>query len=115
MVGLFLDISTPSAQLATSGLPYFAAGFVCFIVNLTAIGYFQSIENVKAATVFALLRGFIFLIPVFLIMPQLFGVIGIWLAMPVSEFLTTVVIGLYYMAGKKYKIDTFLQPVVDKA
>jgi len=116
MVGLFLDVSTPAAQLAISGLPYFAAGFVCFIVNLTAIGYFQSIENVKAATVFALLRGFVFLIPVFLIMPQLFGVMGIWLAMPVSEILTTVVIGFYYTAGRrKYKTDTFSQPITDKA
>lgn len=102
LVGLFLDISVPAAQLAVCGLPYFAAGFVCFIVNLTAIGYFQSVEKVKAATVFSLLRGFVFLVPIFWVMPRLFGVVGIWLAMPVSETLTFLFIGGYYLA-KKFK------------
>lgn len=101
LVGLFLaDTSIPSAQLAISGLPYFASGFICFIINLTAIGYFQSIENVKAATIFSLLRSFVFLIPIFWIMPQLFGVIGIWLAMPVSETLITLLIGGYSLSQK---------------
>ena len=51
----------------------------------------------KAATVFALLRGFIFLIPAFIIMPGLLNVAGIWLAMPVSEGATALCIGGYYL------------------
>ena len=47
LVGLFLDTATTSAKLAIEEIPFFAAGFVCFIINLTAIGYFQSVENVK--------------------------------------------------------------------
>lgn len=74
-----------------------------FIVNLSAIGYFQSIENVKAATAFALLRGFVFLIPVFWIMPQLAGVTGIWLSMPVSELATMLLIGISFVWMKKHK------------
>lgn len=101
MVGLFLDVSVPAAQLAVGGLPYFATGFICFIVNLTAVGYFQSVENVKAATVFSMLRGGVFLIPSFLIMPRLLGTEGIWLAMPVSELFVTLSIGGYCLL-KKY-------------
>ena len=100
LVGLFINTSAPAAKLAIAGLPYFAVGFVFFIDNLTAIGYFQSVENVPAATVFALLRGFVFLIPVFLIMPQLFGEVGMWLAMPVSEALISLLIGGYYLMQK---------------
>ena len=100
LVGLFINNSSSAAQLAISGLPYFATGFICFIINLTAIGYFQSVENVKAATIFSLLRGFVFLIPVFLIMPQLLGVVGIWLAMPISEALISLLIGGYYLIQK---------------
>lgn len=101
LVGLFLDTSTTTAQLAIDGFPYFSAGFICFVINLTAIGYFQSVEKVREATVFALLRGGIFLIPSFIIMPQLFGISGIWLAMPVSEMLTALLIGGYYTGKKK--------------
>lgn len=100
LVGLFLDTSVLSARLAIRGLPYYATGFICFIINLTVIGYFQSVENVKAATIFSLLRGFVFLIPIFWIMPQIFGVVGIWLAMPISETLITLFIGGYFLVKK---------------
>ena len=78
-----------------SGFPYFAAGFVFFVVNVTAVGYFQSVERVRPATTFALLRGFLFLVPSFLLLPQLLGGRGIWLALSLSELATTVVIVLY--------------------
>ena len=69
LVGLFLDPATHAARIAIEGLPWFALGFICFIVNLTAIGYYQSLERVGVASGFALLRGFVFLVPSFLFMP----------------------------------------------
>ncbi len=101
LVGFFIDTSNPAARLAISGFPYFAAGFSFFIINLTAVGYFQSIESIRPATVFALCRGVILLIPAFIIMPRWFGTNGIWLAMPVSEFLTTAAVFGFYLLHKK--------------
>lgn len=97
LVGLFLRADNPVSVLAVDGLPYFAAGFVCFIINLTAIGYFQSIERAKRAFVFAMLRGFILLIPCFILLPKLIGTHGIWLAMPLSETMTSIIILIYYL------------------
>ena len=68
LVMLFLDGDSPSAKIAASGLPVFAIAFIPFIFNLTAIGYFQSVEKVAPSIVFALLRGMVFLIPAFFIM-----------------------------------------------
>ena len=65
MVGLFLQNENSAAKLAVQGFPYFAIGFSFFILNLTIIGYFQSLERIKPATFFALLRGCVFLIPAF--------------------------------------------------
>lgn len=104
LVGLFLDTSNPAAILAIDGFPYFSTGFIFFIINLTAIGYYQSVEQVKPATIFALCRGFIFLIPAFSFMPQIFGTIGIWLSMPLSEFLTTTAIVFYYLYCRYFVI-----------
>ena len=100
LTSLFIDPATPAGAIAIYGLPRFAAGFIFFIVNLTAIGYFQSIERVKSATVFSLLRGFFFLVPSFLLLPRLLGHAGIWLAMPLSEGLTTALIAGMYL--KRY-------------
>lgn len=96
LVGLFLPLETAAARLAVEGFPLFAAGFVCFVVNLAAIGYYQSLERVRPATFFALLRGFFFLVPAFVLLPRLCGTPGIWLAMPLSEILTMLALGVYW-------------------
>lgn len=96
LVGLFVDLKNGAAIIAMNGFPYFAVGFVGFIFNITAIGYFQSVERIRPATIFALMRGFLILIPSFLLMPQLLGSDGIWLAMPVAEILTAVAITCFY-------------------
>lgn len=96
LVGLFLGTEGAAARIGIDGLPWFAAGFVFFVVNLAVIGYNQSLERMHLSTLFALLRGAIFLVPSFVVMPLLAGTVGIWLAMPVSEFMTTLVIVAYY-------------------
>lgn len=100
LVGLFIDKDNVAARIAIEGFPYFAIGFVCFIFDLTAVGYYQSVERARPATWFALLRGFIFLIPSFLIMPHMLGVEGIWLALPLSEIMTTIAIIMFYYYRK---------------
>lgn len=101
LVRLFLSADDAAAHIAVRGLPYFATGFIFFIVNLTVIGYYQSVERVRPATLFALLRGFVLLVPNFVLLPLLLGTAGIWLAMPVSEALTTAVIVAVYLTRRK--------------
>lgn len=101
LVGLFLPLENDAARIAVSGLPLFSSGFICFIVNLTAIGYYQSLERIGAATTFALLRGLVILVPAFYLLPMALGDRGIWLAMPVSECMTLLCIYGYYIAHRK--------------
>ena len=100
MVGLFLQNENSAAKLTVQGFPYFAIGFSFFILNLTIIGYFQSLERIKPATFFAVLRGGVFLIPAFIFLPKILGIEGIWLAMPCSEILTFSVIIAFYALQK---------------
>lgn len=88
LVSLFLDPADRAAQIAAAGFPLFAPGCICFVLNLAVIGYFQSLERLTAATLFALLRGALLLVPCFVLLPRLLGVPGIWLALPLSETLT---------------------------
>ena len=95
LVYLFIAADDPAAQIATAGFPYFATGFIFFILNLVAIGFFQSVKKVLPATMFALLRGVLFLFPAFIFLPELIGEKGMWLALPLSEFATFIVVVLY--------------------
>lgn len=97
LVGLFISTSNPAAQMAISGFPLFATAFVFFIVNLCAIGYFQSVERLRPAIAFALLRGFVLLIPAFILAPRLLGTPGIWLALALSETTTTLLLIAYFL------------------
>ena len=92
LVGLFLDPESPAARLAIQGFPLFAFGFIPFIINISIIGYLQSIERVKLSTSFSLLRGVIFLLPCFYFLPMFGDVPGIWLSMSATELLTLAVI-----------------------
>lgn len=96
LVGLFLPLDNAAAQIAVSGFPYYSAGFIFFVLNLSVIGYYQSLERIKPATVFALMRGFLFLVPIFLLLPKTMGTEGIWLSLPLSEILTSVMIAAYF-------------------
>lgn len=96
IASLFIPGDDSAHILALGGIPYFSISFLFFILNLVFIGYFQSVERFKVASAFMLLRGFILLIPSFLILPHIAGVKGLWLAVPLSESITTIAITLYY-------------------
>ena len=88
LVGLFLEAGTRPYELATEGLPLFAASAIFFALNVAIIGYYQAIEQNTRATVYMLLRGLLLLVPAFVLMPMLIFPQGLWLAIPASECLT---------------------------
>lgn len=97
IVSMFVDTSSTAHGIALEGIPLFAAGFVFFGINIVSITYFQSVERMQPAMWVTVLRGFVFIILCFLLLPLLFGIPGIWIAVPMGELLTTVVIfGIYY-------------------
>ena len=103
LVMLFVDVNSDAGKIAVNGFPYFASGIVFFILNVAVIGYCQSIERVWKASLFVLLRGFLLLIPSFIFLPVLLGNKGIWLAMPVAEFLTTIWILISFSYSKGHR------------
>lgn len=98
LVALFVDIHSEAGRISIYGFPYYALGIIFFITNVAVIGYYQSVEQIKKANMFVLLRGFVLLIPCFIVFPYLLGVKGIWLAMPFAEIITSsVILALFYI------------------
>ena len=62
------------------------------IIGIQLIGstYFQAVGKKTASLLLSLSRQFIILIPLVLLLPQLFGIQGVWFAFPGSDFLSTV-------------------------
>lgn len=96
IISLFIDPEYEAYNIAAKGIPYFAVGYIFFALNIVGIGYYQSIELAKRATTITLLRGTIFMLIGFLLLPHLWEVEGIWLAVPLAELLTLLlIIGIY--------------------
>ena len=97
IVSLFIDRSYAAFDIAVNGIPYFGVGFIFFAFNMIGIGYYQSVERGQRATIITLLRGVVFMLIGFLLLPKILGVPGIWLAVPFAELLTMLyIIGIYF-------------------
>jgi len=92
LVALFLIEGTKAHEIAIAGLPLFAYSAIFFALNVAIIGYYQAIEQNVRAIVYMLLRGLLFLVPSFLLMPAFIFPQGMWLAVPVTECITLGVI-----------------------
>lgn len=101
VAALFLSKDAPAYSIAAHGVPLMAIGFTLSIVNVAAIGYYQSVERALPATIFSLSRGVIFLVPCFLVIPLFAGVNGIWLALPATEALTFLTIVSFSLFRKR--------------
>ncbi len=79
-----LRYGTEGLRLALMALPI--VGF-----QVVAGNFFQSIGKANIAIVQTLLRQVIILIPLLFVLPHFFGLPGIWLSMPASDFLSAIV------------------------
>lgn len=103
LVMMFLDPGTEAFDLACAGLPEFALCGIFFALNIAFIGYYQAMKQSAQATFFTLLRGMLFVVPCLLFLPEFIGISGLWLAIPLSELLTLILIYVYFNLTNKYK------------
>ncbi len=104
IVSAFLRPSEPSYMLAINGMPWFASCSLFFALNVAFVGYYQSVTKANRAMVYTVLRGIVFAVLGFVLLPRLIGVIGLWTAIPTAEFLTLVIIVGEYLRGRKKRL-----------
>lgn len=80
------------------------------IVALQLIGsaYFQAVGKALPALLLTLTRQAIFFIPLMYILPEFFGELGIWIAFPVSDVLSTMVTAFFLHREVKLKLNQTL-------
>jgi Na+-driven multidrug efflux pump len=92
--GAIVSIFTTDAELLAISkkamqIIFFSFPIVGFQVVTT--NFFQSIGKAKLAILLSLSRQLIFLLPALLILPPLFGVDGVWMALPTGDLLASLV------------------------
>ncbi len=82
-------------KLATDGIRIYSISLPIIGVSILGTVYFQSIGRAKISMVLGLLRQVIILIPVIFIVPQIYGLKGVWLSQPIADFGSMIVVGLF--------------------
>ena len=77
--------------------------FPSISVYYVAIYYYQSIKEAKLSLILSIYRQLVIFIPALFILVSMFGLIGAWVAYPVSDFLSALT-GFYYINRAKADI-----------
>ncbi len=106
LTSVFINHGEAAYDIASGGVPLLGLCALPFALNITFIGYYQSCERSTRSIVYMLLRGLVFVVPGFVLLPRLIGVEGLWLAIPLSETLTLMVIAAAYIARRQKRRRT---------
>ena len=96
--GPIFRIFSKDLNLITTGMPVLRVVvlIVPFIgIQMIGTSYFQAVGKARPAFFLGLSRQFIFLLPMTIVLPLLFGLWGVFAAFPAADFLSTLVTGLW--------------------
>ena len=91
IVQLFADNTTEVYQIATNGFAIFSYSFLFCGLNLFTSAMFTALSNGKVSAVLSFLRTFVLLTGGILLLPHIWGIAGVWLAVPIAEGIMSVV------------------------
>jgi putative MATE family efflux protein len=91
---IIIKLFTPRQDLISEsvfGMRLIFCVFPLIGFQMVASNFFMSIGMSKKAIFLSMTRQVLFLIPCLLILPRFLGTLGIWISLPISDFISTVV------------------------
>ncbi len=90
-VASIFTTDTHLIDLAVPGLRYVFMFYPLVGFQMVVSTFFQSIGMAKKAIFLSLTRQVLFLIPLLIILPQYLGISGVWLSMPIADFISVII------------------------
>ncbi|WP_066633721.1 MATE family efflux transporter [Desulfolucanica intricata] len=106
IVALFSKGDTALTQLSVHAMVTFLAVFPVIGFQIVGASYFQAVGKPVQSTILSLSRQVLFLIPLLLILPNFWGIEGVWRAIPIADILSVILTAsflLYEMKEMKRK------------
>jgi putative MATE family efflux protein len=92
LVRIFNSDSAELYNIAVHGVKLVILAYPVIGFQVVASNFFQAVGKAKIAMLATLLRQVIGLIPLIFLLPEFFGITGIWLAYPVADAITAVAV-----------------------
>ena len=100
LIGIFTK-DARLMELALNGISIYSLTLPAIGICILGTVYFQSIGSAKKSIVLSLLRQVIVFIPLILVVPKYFGLNGVWIAQPLADIVSMIIIGLFLI--KEFK------------
>ncbi len=99
-VGIFISRDSSTFEMAREGLLLFLPAYLFMGFNIFFSAMFTSLSNGKVSAIISVLRSLVFIVISLFILPHIFNINGVWLAVPVAEFLAIIVSYYFYKKNK---------------
>ncbi len=100
-VGIFIDKASDTFILAQEGFILFSFAYLFIGINVYMSALFTALNNGLVSSILSFIRTLGLTVLALLFLPLFFGVTGIWLAVPVAEFLMFFFSFVFYLSLKK--------------
>ena len=101
----FVEPTPEITSLSVTAIKIYFVSFIAMTVNIFFGNYFQSTMNPNNSLIICITRGLLLSSVLVLILPKIMGVVGIWLVMPIVEFITILLV--IFMKIRKNTDDVF--------
>lgn len=91
-------------QIAVQGIMIYFSAFVFISINIVQTSVLTSTTQTTSSFIISIVRGFLAVVPLVLILPRLFGITGVWLAVPCAEAIA-LCFALYSIKRKKKSLS----------
>lgn len=100
IVEVFTPADTAAYEIAKTGFYLFSINYIFAGINIFASSMFTAFSDGKISAIISFVRTFVFIVINILILPFVMGVNGIWMAVPIAEFMTAF-LSVYFFYKKK--------------
>lgn len=106
LVAFFVDRESTVYTIAISGMKIFSISFLFMGINIFSSALFTSLSNGKVSAILSFLRTLVFVVISILIFPLIFGVTGVWIAVPIAELLA-LIFSIYYLIKLRHQYNYY--------
>lgn len=92
LINFFVKNDIELSRLTIKAIRIFFSMLFLLGINTIGIGYFQTIGRANITAILNFLKQIVFMLGMLYILPKKYGVDGVWVSAPVTEFLTFLIV-----------------------
>ncbi|MDE7206929.1 MAG: polysaccharide biosynthesis C-terminal domain-containing protein, partial [Lachnospiraceae bacterium] len=101
LIAVFSPKGSDVYNITQNGFPIFSFSFLFSGINIFISAAFTALSNGTVSAVISFFRTFGLITVCLLFLPEILGITGVWLAVPIAEMLTLLLAGAFFLKYRK--------------